>query len=506
MAISPSNPFDQFDTAANPFDQFDSHTAMPVASSKASAPELYSSQDALKNWLLARGADVGRSVGLAGRTMLNGVMGLPLMAANAGVATRNLLTGSNYELPTQSFNRALTESGVPQPIGFMEKAGDFIGQMLTASMTPSVQPTSELLQTTNNAYVVPANYQNSATALKQAAVQKAQDAGYVIPPSSGNPSLKNTILEGIGGKLKTQQEASVANQPITNSLAARALGQNENAPLTQGSLSAIRSEAAAKGYEPIRNLGEIPADDAFRNSLQQLVSQYQGAARIDPRLGNPQVAQIAEALDKPSFNSADVVDAIRTLRGNADDAFGSGNAQLGRAYKSAAGSLEDLIDRHLTAQGENGSALLNSYRDARALIAKTFSVGKALNEETGNVSAQKLGRQLAAGKPLSDELRSIAGFASAFPKAARETAESFPAISPLDAYGSAMAAASSGSGAPLLLPLTRVGIRSYLLSSAGQAGAVPSTGKGVSPQVLNSFFGLPAPLFGQQSVNNSIAK
>ena len=49
-----------------------------------------------------------------------------------------------------------------------------------------------------------------------AAIQAARSQGYVIPPTQANPTLGNRLLEGMAGKLTTAQNASAANQGVTN--------------------------------------------------------------------------------------------------------------------------------------------------------------------------------------------------------------------------------------------------------------------------------------------------
>ena len=75
--------------------------------------------------------------------------------------------------------------------------------------------------------------------------------------------------------------------------------------------------------------------------------------------------------------------------------------------------------------------------------------------------------------------------------------EIYPSISPLDVYGSAISAGVTGSAAPLMLPLTRVGLREFLLSPRGQALALqaayqPPKTLGTIPSGLSQMPGLMA--------------
>ena len=366
------------------------------------------------------------------------------------------------ELPSAGFNRALDQY-TTAPTSAGGKIGEAINTGIVGMMMPGYKPESS----------VPDNFVPPDIAAKQPALAAAQKQGYVVPPSQTNPTFANRLLEGISGKLKLNQEAMQANQPITTRLASQALGQNPDAPLTQGALSAIRQDAVQSGYAPLRNLGTITPTPAYGEALDKIVQATQGASRSFPGIKAPDVAGIVEPLRQSQFEAKDAIDAISVLRGQADEAYAGGQKTAGAAYKAAAKALEDAIEQHLKDQGGDGNGMLSAFRDARTLIAKSINVGKALNEGTGQVSATKLAQQAARGAPLTGELRDIATFAQAYPKVSREVTDIFPSISPLDAYGSAMAAASSHSAAPLMIPLSRVGIREYLLSGAGQARAVP---------------------------------
>jgi hypothetical protein len=332
---------------------------------------------------------------------------------------------------------------------------------------------------------VPANFMPAAQAARQQALAVGQRNGLVAPPSQSNPSFTNRLLEGLGGKLKLNQEATLRNDSTFARMAAESIGQNPEAPMTQGSLAAVRGEAAAAGSTPLRGLGQIQGGDQLASDLDKIVATSKSASNSFPGIKAPDLNAIVAPLKVQSFNSAEGLDAISQYRQLADQAYRGGDAISGKAYKSAATALEDAIERHLVGQGENGVSMLNAFRDARVQMAKTYDIGKALNESTGQVNAMKLAA-INAKNPgrLSGELKDIATFASAFPKASKMPTENYPAISPLDAYGSAIAAGASHSVMPLAIPLTRVGIRQYLLSESGQLRAVqqpptPDAGLGV---------------------------
>ena len=305
----------------------------------------------------------------------------------------------------------------------------------------------------------------AANAQKDAAAVAAKEAGYVIPPSDVNPSLLNEILGGLSGKIKTAQVASAKNQGTTNALARKALGVADDVPLTADTLAAIRKEAG-KAYEAVRGAGTINADDAYMQALEKMAAKYEGAGKDFPGLAKSAVTDLVDSLKQPKFEASSAVDAIKVLRETSDKAFRSGDTSLGKAAKSAAGEMESLLDRHLQATGAPAD-LLKSFRDARQTIAKTYTVQKALNSETGDVSAQMLAGQLKKGKPLSGDLLDIAKIGSAFPKATQSLKEAPKAVSPLDFMAGLMGAGSTGPvGAAAVA--ARPAVRSLLLSKTYQ--------------------------------------
>ncbi len=409
------------------------------------------------------------------RPIANAVSALPLLAMDLGVRGRNLLESpdSQYELPSHMYQTAM-DRYTDAPTSAIGKGAEFLSSMVAGGALPAAEATSKLA---GEGYrnLAPQNFMRAPQAARANALAVGDAHGLVAPPSQTNPTFMNRLLEGIGGKIKLNQEATMQNDPKFAQIAAGELGQNPDAPLSQGALQSIRGEASATGYAPLRNLGTITPTQKYTDALDQIASSSKNAASSFPGIKAEDVTGIIDPLKVPSFDSGDAIDAISNYRALADQAYRQGNNITGKAYKASAKALEDAIEQHLVDQGGNGSEQLAAFRDARVQMAKTYDVGKALNESTGQINAADLAR-IDKAKPgrLSGGLKDIATFAQAFPKASVMPKEDYPAISPLDMYGSTIAAGATGSAAPLLGPLTRVGIRQYLLSEAGQARAMPS--------------------------------
>jgi hypothetical protein len=299
------------------------------------------------------------------------------------------------------------------------------------------------------------------------AINAARDAGYVIPPTQANPTLTNRLLEGFSGKLTTAQNASAKNSEVTNGLAAKALGLPADAKITPDLLLSIRKTASASS-EAITQTGTITPTKAYSEALDKLAETHLTAAKGFPNAKESPVVALVDSLRSPSFEAGSALAKIRELRAAADDAFRTGNTDVARASKGAAKALEDAVETHL--QDVGNPELLSQFRDARTLMAKTYTVEKALNATTGTVDARKLGAMVNKGKPLTNELRQAGEFANRFPKA-NQTVEgmgSLPQTSPLDWAAAGGLSMASGNVLPMLAAGARPLARKLTLSNAVQ--------------------------------------
>lgn len=472
MATSP-NPFDQFDApvadlsqhvpSGNPFDQFD-----------APEPE--------KPSLLSQ---AGRQAGLWGRAIINGITGMPAMAADAGVATRNLAynlshgikptladfnpfaktggTHQEYELPSHSFNQALTAAGVPAPQNAGEKVANFIESGLVGSRMPAPEAADQAPAN----FVSPKDQQVQRTAEM---LQQYRDKGLVVPPSTTNPVMKNKILETISGKEATQNTARAINQTGRNALAAEDLGLKPEV-FTPEAVSAVKQEAG-KAFEAARAIPSMRTDGQYVDDLTNVLKESHGSNASFPGSANPDVEKIVDTYLQPEFTGDSAVSAIKLLRGKATDAYRQGNSELGMAYKGVSQALEKQLERG--SEGTPYEGIMQSLRQARQTYAKASTIEDVM-DPAGNVNGIKLAAALRRGEPLTGGLRTAAEHAANYPKANLPANSSN--ISHLDVYAPLMSALM-GHGimekaAGAAIPAARYAARGYLFTPWGQAGAIP---------------------------------
>jgi len=324
---------------------------------------------------------------------------------------------------------------------------------------------------------------------KDAAVAAAQDAGYVIPPTQANPSLVNRALEGLSGKIQTGQGASVKNQPVTNNLARESLGLAPDAPLNAETLNGLR-KTAGQAYEAIKTLpNRFVADGQFQTDIKAIGNDFSAAATEFPDLlKNDAIETLKTALSKPDMSPASAIELTKKLRFDASKNFKAFSdpekLALADAQYDAAKAIEGMIERNIP-----DPKLLENFRNARQLYAKTYDVQSALNDTTGNVSAPILAKLMDKGSPLTGGLKQAADFSKTFPKAAQniDTIGSAPGFSPLDAAAAAgMAAAGHNYGAVGSI-IGRPIVRSAILSQPYQNAFLQQTyGPSMAGQLLTS--------------------
>lgn len=250
----------------------------------------------------------------------------------------------------------------------------------------------------------------------QKTAKESIDAGYVIPPNMVKPSLANQVIESISGKQATQQVASTRNTEVTAKLVRQSLGIADDVPLTQGTLESLR-KTAGKTYGEVSALSPQAAADlealkVARNDAQGWFKAYNRSARPD-----------------------DLVKA--------------------KEARALSDQLEATLEAHAVAASR--PELIPSLRDARKQIAKTYTVGRALNDASGTVDARVFGRMHEKGLPLSDGLDVAGKFASAFPTIAKSPQQvGSPAAHNLKAMASLMMS-GAGAGAGALAGLGAVG-------------------------------------------------
>lgn len=268
-----------------------------------------------------------------------------------------------------------------------------------------------------------------------------RDAGYVALPTDVGGKKLGRFLEGVSGKFKTEELASARNQQVTNSLTKKYLGLPEDTPLTTEILENART-SVYPAYEAIAETGVINLGN--KNPFSNIVTGVN-------KVAGGKNALMQDVSDSYTMDASTAIQRLKELRSDGSAYLRSGTNIMkpnpkevvrGNKYLAEANKLEKTIENHVITL--NQPELITQFRDARRYIAKTFTVEKALNPQTGIVDAKKIAKQLDQGVPITDELALVGKYAKAFPKTTKVVAEAPAPFSALDLYG-----AGAGAGVDL---------------------------------------------------------
>lgn len=303
-------------------------------------------------------------------------------------------------------------------------------------------------------------------------VKAAQDEGYVLPPSAAGGGIGSRVLEGLSGKAKTEQLASVRNQSVTDNLVRKDLGLAKDAPLNEKTLQAVRAQAYDQGYKPIADLPAIVPDKSFVAGIGNLSPGTAGGA-----VKNPAAAEIndlaSSMLEQGKWTGEQLIRDIQSLREQsrallnsaARDGGNTAKTELGRAQKQAADMLEELAERNIIANGGTTGAV-KALREARTTIAKAHNVEDAL--VNGSVDAKKI-RGTSGGMQTIEK---VAGDKAMGKSVVMPTSGANVPITVLDAFGAAGGSALGFGAGALALPASRVASRYAILSQPYQRAFV----------------------------------
>ncbi len=532
-----TNPFDQFDApAVNPFDQFDVKAPAPASSGVPGPRRAYALSEvpgqAITNvpesakkfgaglyeavtnplqtikgaWDVAAGA-LQKVLPEDAVNFINQFEGNPAAAARA-IEAANAVGGLYKERygSYENIKRTLAED----PVGAAADLSTLFtgGSLATAKAAPKVSEALSTAATATNPLSVvtkPAQAvlaakekvlpsailkEKEANAVRDETLRAAQAEGYVATPGAVSPTGKNILSERMAGKTHLEQLASIQNQAVTDRLARRAVGIPDTAPLTTDNMRQIRAQEYAKGYEPIKKLGEIKTDPAFLDDLVAVESRYAGPGASFPGAVPESVEKLIQNFSVDKFDAKDAVEVTRALREQAKGNFRKGEDALAKAQIDVSNALENQIERSLiAAKNPKASDMLEQFRLSRQRMAISHTIEDAIKEGGGSVTASKLARDIQSGKYVSGDIKTIAEFANVFPRVTQTPSQiGAPGAGTMlgrslggitgAAAGAALGGtpgAGYGAAAGALAPeLVSAGLRNYLLSPMGQSRLLPN--------------------------------
>lgn len=387
------------------------------------------------------GDQLKRQLGLTARLPIDALSALPLLAANAGVATRNALTGEDYELPSQMYEQAMARV-FPTPETGIEKGVNIAGSAVAGARLPVPQVNgapSLQLPLMRGAAPAAANSSSAADAVASARIApgnaaaesalratpevRATGGGYTfgtvgadeaagltptmqrIADRGRDLGMRLTPGQATGSRALQQFEAKLESQPMTSG-PFNALKANNASVLNRSAAEAIGESSdvvdagvLARAADRIGNVFEQVADDVSRTIEPRQFLQFYAGLKDDMR-------GLVQGLDSHPL----VEDVVRFAQeGTADGRqLSSLSSKLGKAaYKSmstpsgdrdlgiALYRVKDYVD-DLLGQGlspETAAALSTARQQYRNLMLLTQRVG-VVNPAKGDVSGRSLANLL----------------------------------------------------------------------------------------------------------------
>jgi hypothetical protein len=355
-----------------PVDEFAHLTGAPLAAPSASATD----------WVKAAGSAFVRPI-------VKAATGLPLMAMDAGVAARNLLSGNldamgrpkpgAYSLPSQGFNQALDQ--YTQPPSGVGKAGEFINTVLAGALGPMPSTASSS---------VPATATTNLTAAQQLALQNAKPLGMRVTPGQG---MGSQALQQLEAKFESQPWSSgpfnaikAGNQAALDRQAAISIGENA-APNVDSTVMGRAADRMGDVFESARSPSRIVMADpkATTGTIDQIESQLQGLLPNGVTLrGNSLVQQLENLTQSGSVNGQQLGQLSSKLGKAAYKQMSSpgGDRDLGDGLYQVKDHVDDLLQSAMSPEDAQAySAVRGQYRNLMNL-AKPGVV----NSSTGHVS------------------------------------------------------------------------------------------------------------------------
>ena len=292
-----------------------------------------------------------------------------------------------------------------------------------------------------------------------------KDAGQVGAPSKKTEELFPSTKEPPGLtalREELMQHARGDTQAVMNYIADLRFRATHNFQ-TRGDaqahrMGAAQREAAAALEESLeRSVKNAPA--YYREKLDQAIAK-RAEVTADLNYAKPQY---------PNDLTGDFAKKIEDARARVEAA----NAEVKGWESRLAGA---------NVKNEQNQTLLDRFRTARTVMAKSYDAQSVSNVSTGDVSATGLGRLLQQGKPFTGSMKLIADSANSFHRAFQNPA-AFGGYEPLSVFDFAAAGAAAMAGHPVAAasPLIRPWLRGVTLSPGRQRRMVSPAGPPVSP-------------------------
>ena len=255
------------------------------------------------------------------------------------------------------------------------------------------------------------------------AAQEANRLGIVLNPASSNPTLANRLRVQLANNPQLNAQLAQQNELKWSDIGRRELGIDPREQLTSKTFETAR-ERIAGPYREVEQIGTLTPDDAVTARIR--------AVRPPDVIGGKAAASevgslVDEALSKinEGMTSAEALRNIRQLRSEAQDIYrGDKLTPVERAAADAkigiANALEQLVDMNV-----KDPTLLDRFREARTLLAKSYAYEKATDLATGRVDPVAIAKMVGKDDAMTGDIAAIGRIAANFPEVSSAKPSSF---------------------------------------------------------------------------------
>lgn len=255
------------------------------------------------------------------------------------------------------------------------------------------------------------------------AAQEANRLGIALNPAISNPTLSNQLRVQLANNTQLNARLVRENELKWNDIAKRELGIDPREQLTSKTYAAVR-ERIAGPYREVEQIGQLVPDDAVTARIRAVrppdVIGGGDAAAAVTKLIDEALADIDKGL-----TSKKALDSIKQMRSEAQDIYrGDKLTPVERATADAkigiANALEQLVDMNV-----KDPTLLDRFREARALLAKSYTYEKATDLATGRVNPVTIAKILGNDDTMTGDIAAIGRIAANFPEVSSSKPSSF---------------------------------------------------------------------------------
>lgn len=350
--------------------------------------------------------------------------------------------------------------------------------------------------------------------------RRALQQGFVLDPTQIT-GYGQEIKEGIKRNLPLARRAFTrledANQDQTNLIAKTLINIPTTAPLTNETLQSAYNSALNK-YKSLENLNSIQGNQKFVDTVNAQIAKLQ---KIKPEQRSADDKRALRVLasyrtfgSKP-MDGEEAFIGVKAIGDNLFQAQKNGSRTAADTFKALRDSFEESIEAYLSSPAnlmrQGGDKVLKDFREGRKTLSDWYLIKDAFSEETGNVSASRLARQLSkkpsygtTGKPIETAAMLSGAFPKAFPSSGTVEGQSFRTIADIAGLVAAPTTYAATSG-PVRNILAQ---RAFGAKPEGLIGNVYGGITGVGrylPEEARNAFGRALLSAEQQNINQMLA-